>query len=206
MKAMNPHQTTDLDRQPLAALPPRERIRRTASDLFHRRSIHTVGIDRIIAESGVAKMTFYKHFPSKACLITDYLRSQAAAWMYMLVSATERPSLTPLERILAIFDALNASFQERPFRGCPFVKGLAEFGPDGDTPEIQAMINTYFEDLDRLITGLIEPLNLADSRQAVLQILSLIQGTIVMAQATYGEGVGSASRDAARVLLESQGA
>lgn len=174
--------------------------------MFHRRSIHTVGIDRIIAESGVAKMTFYKHFPSKACLITDYLRSQAAAWMHMLVSATDRPGLAPLERILAIFDALDASFQERPFRGCPFVKGLAEFGPDADTPEIQAMIDTYFEDLERLIAGLVEPLNLTDSHRAVLQILSLIQGAIVMAQATYGEGVGGASREAARVLLEAKGA
>ncbi|NJK45279.1 MAG: helix-turn-helix transcriptional regulator, partial [Pleurocapsa sp. SU_196_0] len=28
-----------------------------------------MGVDRIIAESGVAKMTFYKHFPSKDDLI-----------------------------------------------------------------------------------------------------------------------------------------
>ena len=51
---------------------------KTASDLFYRFSIHTVGIDRIIAESGVAKMTFYKHFPSKAGLVATYLRHKNA--------------------------------------------------------------------------------------------------------------------------------
>lgn len=197
-------QLTDLDDQPLAALPPRERIRRTASDLFYRRSIHTVGIDRIIAESGVAKMTFYKHFPSKACLITDYLRSQAGVWMQMLVTAADRPGLAPIERVLAIFDALDASFQERPFRGCPFVKGLAEFGPDGDTPEIQSMIDTYFKSLDNLVTGLVAPLGLSKPDRTVLQILSLIQGAIVMAQATPDRRIGAANRDAARLLLETE--
>lgn len=202
MKIAADTQSTSLDDQPLAALPPRERIRRTASDLFYQRSIHTVGIDRIIAESGVAKMTFYKHFPSKACLITDYLRSQTGVWMQMLVTATDRPGLSPVERVLAIFDALDASFQERPFRGCPFVKGLAEFGPGADTPEIQAMIDTYFASLDKLVTGLVAPLGLADTGKTVLQILSLIQGAIVMAQATSDREIGGAMRDAARRLLE----
>lgn len=193
---------TNFDDQPLAALPPRERIRRTASDLFYRRSIHTVGIDRIIAESGVAKMTFYKHFPSKACLITDYLRSQNGVWMQMLVTASDRPGLSPVERVLAIFDALDASFQERPFRGCPFVKGLAEFGPDADTPEIQTMIDTYFESLEKLVAGLIAPLGLSNPERTGLQILSLIQGAIVMAQATSNRGIGAVNRDAAKLLLE----
>ena len=63
----------DLAGQSLSDLAPRERILKTASDLFYRFSIHTVGIDRIIAESGVAKMTFYKHFPSKDELVVAYI-------------------------------------------------------------------------------------------------------------------------------------
>ncbi|MEC3909567.1 TetR/AcrR family transcriptional regulator [Sphingobium sp. CR2-8] len=198
-------QLNDPGERPLSALPPRERIRKTASDLFCRRSIHTVGIDRIIAESGVAKMTFYKHFPSKACLIADYLQSQTGVWMQMLVSATQRPGLSPVEQVLAIFDALDASFQQRPFRGCPFVKGMAEFGPDADAPEIQAMIDTYFESLHRFVTELIKPLSLIDPGRTAIQILSLIQGAIVMAQATSDRDIGAANRHAARILLEAVG-
>ena len=192
---------TDFDAQPLAALPPRERILKTASDLFYRFSIHTIGIDRIIAESGVAKMTFYKHFPSKAQLIAEYLRHKTDVWLQMLETATDRPDLAPIERIAAIFDALDVTFQQPPFRGCPFVKGLAEFGPDADTPEIKATIALYFHSLRDLVANIIAPLPIRDADTAVLQILSLIQGAIVMAQATPADGIARANRDAAKLLL-----
>ena len=55
------------------ALPPRERILRTAHDLFYRDGIRATGIDRVIAESGVAKVTFYRQFPSKDDLVLAYL-------------------------------------------------------------------------------------------------------------------------------------
>lgn len=184
----------DLDAQPLAALPPRDRILKTASDLFYRYSIHTVGIDRIIAESGVAKMTFYRHFPSKAQLIAEYLRHRTTVWMRMLAVATGRPGLSPVERVMAIFDALDVSFRQPPFRGCPFVKGLAEFGPDADSPEIKATIATYFDGLRDLVTRLIAPQTSGDPDMAVLQILSLIQGSIVMAQTSPGRPVAAAGR------------
>jgi AcrR family transcriptional regulator len=195
-------QLTNLGDQTLAALPPRERILKTASDLFYRFSIHTVGIDRIIAESGVAKMTFYKHFPSKARLIAEYLQLKTVLWLQMLAAATDRPGLSPVERIVAIFDALDISFQQAPFRGCPFVKGLAEFGPDADTPEIKSTIALYFESLHDLVADVIAPLQRIDHEKTVLQILSLIQGAIVMAQAMSDCDIAGANRDAARMLLE----
>lgn len=85
-------------------------------------------------------MTFYKHLPSRARLIAEYLRHNTVVWLEMLATATERAGLSPVERILAIFDALDVSFQKPPFRGCPFVKGLAEFGPDADSPEVHWML------------------------------------------------------------------
>lgn len=193
---------SDLDRQPLAGLPPRERILRTASDLFYRFSIHTVGIDRIIAESGVAKMTFYKHFPSKAQLVAEYLRHKTLIWMGMLTTATEPPDLSPPDRVLAVFDALDVSFRRPPFRGCPFVKGLAEFGPDADSPEIKATIAAYFEGLHEFVATLIAPVGVADPDRAVLQILSLIQGAIVMAQASPGRAIAAANRDLVELILK----
>lgn len=188
----------------LAGLPPRDRILRTASALFHRRSIHTVGIDRIIAESGVAKMTFYKHFPSKAQLISTYLQGQTDAWLGMLMTATDRMGLQPVDRVLAIFDALEGPFLNHPFRGCPFVKGLSEFGPDTDAPEIQIMIDSYFSRLNDLVTDLLKPLGLRDPDMAGRQILALIQGSIVMAQATSDPGIAAACRNAAKTLLKSE--
>ncbi len=194
----------DLEGQPLDALAPRERILRTASDLFYRFSIHTVGIDRIITESGVAKMTFYKHFPSKANLVASYLRHKNAFWLGTLTASSEKAGLSPLDRVLAIFDALDESFRAPSFRGCPFVKGLAEFGPEANSPEVQATIAAYFEGLRRFVASLLEPLALREPDKSVIQILSLIQGSIVIAQSQRDSGVAQASRDAARLLLEAE--
>ena len=58
---------------PSGASAARERLLRTASDLFYREGIHAVGVDRIIAEAGVTRATFYRHFPSKEDLVEAYL-------------------------------------------------------------------------------------------------------------------------------------
>lgn len=192
----------DVDGQSLDALAPRERVLKTASDLFYRLSINSVGIDRIIAESGVAKMTFYKHFPSKAALISAYLRYKSNIWFRMLATATERPGLSPVERVLAIFDALDKPLRSLSFRGCSFTRGLAEFGPEANTPEVQATIAAYFNELHDFVASLIMPLGLSDPERTVIQILSLIQGSFVVAQSIPDPNIVAANREAARLLLE----
>lgn len=194
----------DVDGQSLDALAPRERILKTASDLFYRLSINSVGIDRIIAESGVAKMTFYKHFPSKAALISAYLRYKSIIWFQMLANATELPGLSPVERVLAIFDALDKPLRALSFRGCSFTRGLAEFGPEANTPEVQATIAEYFKQLHEFVASLIKPLGLYDPERVVIQILSLIQGSFVMAQSLPDPKIVEANREAARLLLENE--
>ena len=87
--------------------PPRDRILQTAADLFYRHGIHSVGIDRIIAESGVAKMTFYRHFPSKARLVAEYLGQKEQGWQQVFGAITADTSKPVLERVLSIFDALE---------------------------------------------------------------------------------------------------
>ncbi len=191
----------NVDDQSLDALAPRERILKTASDLFYRLSINSVGIDRIIAESGVAKMTFYKHFPSKAALISAYLRYKSIIWFQILASATEEPGLSPVERVLAIFDALDKPLRALSFRGCSFTRGLAEFGPEANTPEVQATIAEYFKQLHDFVSSLIEPMRSSDHERAVIQILSLIQGSFVMAQSLPDPRIVEANREAAQILL-----
>ncbi|WP_040591791.1 TetR/AcrR family transcriptional regulator [Mesorhizobium metallidurans] len=202
MKTMDASEYGDLESLSLDALAPRERILKIASELFYRNSVHTVGIDRIIAESGVAKMTFYKHFPSKANLVATYLRHKSALWFDMLATATEQAGPVPLDRVLAVFDALNESFRAPTFRGCPFVRGLAEFGPDAETPEVQATLAAYFQDLHDFVVSLIHPLKLKNQGSVVVQILALIQGSLVNAQAMRGGVETLATRDAAKMLIE----
>jgi AcrR family transcriptional regulator len=55
------------------SVPPRDRIVDVAGPLFYREGYRAVGVDRVIAEAGVAKATFYKHFPAKDDLIVAWV-------------------------------------------------------------------------------------------------------------------------------------
>ncbi|WP_214316796.1 TetR/AcrR family transcriptional regulator [Nonomuraea sediminis] len=101
----------------------RRRLLETASRLFYAEGIHTVGIDRIIAEAGVAKATFYHHFKAKDDLVGAYLSQQYE----MQRKALEAAPGDGVERIKLIFERLEELSRGPGFRGCPFLNAAAEF-------------------------------------------------------------------------------
>ena len=64
--------------------PARQRILDTASEMFYRDGIRAVGIDAIIARSGVAKMSLYRNFPSKDALVTAWLEDRNSVFLAAL--------------------------------------------------------------------------------------------------------------------------
>jgi AcrR family transcriptional regulator len=111
-------------RQPSLA---RERILDAAARLFYDEGIHAVGIERIITEAGVTRVTLYRHFPSKDDLIGAYLETRAQYdrdQVNALVAAhpdDPRQALTELATVLTDDDFAAMS------RGCPFINSAAEF-------------------------------------------------------------------------------
>src|SRR5207245_6386677 len=105
----------------------RERIDQTAYELFSRHGIRAVGVDTISARSGVAKMTLYRHYPSKDDLVLAFLRRREELWTRSwLQQEVERRAHTPAERLLAIFDVFDKWFRRSDFEGCSFAKVLLE--------------------------------------------------------------------------------
>lgn len=107
----------------------RERILGTAFELFYARGIRAVGIDLIIARSGVAKATFYKHFPSKDDLVLAYLDKVDRVWSSQLVAAAEAAGPDPAEQLVGMFDALRTACRRQGYRGCAFINAAAESQP-----------------------------------------------------------------------------
>lgn len=105
---------------------PRERILETAFRLFYAHGIRGVGIDAVIAESGVAKATLYKHFPSKDELVLAYLEKADRAWRDKLHAAAQAAGDDPRERLVGMFDALGASCRTDGYHGCAFINTAAE--------------------------------------------------------------------------------
>ncbi|MEY9935038.1 AcrR family transcriptional regulator [Catenulispora sp. GP43] len=105
----------------------RARILETATRLFYAEGIHTVGVDRVIAEAAVAKATFYHHFKSKEDLVLAYLTTEYERQRALLEGAPG----SGVERIEAILAKLAEVSAGPGFRGCPFLNAAAEFSDPG---------------------------------------------------------------------------
>ena len=182
-------------------LTPRERILAAATELFYAHGIHTVGIDRIIKESQVAKMTFYNHFESKSKLVVAYLERQSDAVFANLEKATSVPGVSETERVLGIFDFLEMAFSQKEFHGCPFIKGLSEFGGSTQDREVKRCIARHFERLLEFVEALLKPLKIKGRKKTANKIVSLINGSIVFAQMSGNSSIAKLNRETALMIL-----
>lgn len=130
----------------------RRRLLETATRLFYAQGIRAVGIDRIIAEAGVAKATFYNHFPSKDDLVTAYIEEQDQLGRQAIAALPKRP---PREMIATIMRRIGDAAVVGDYRGCPFLNAAAEY-PDPRSPvrhAIDARRVWYHELLRRLLAA-----------------------------------------------------
>lgn len=173
------------------AIPARQRILDTADRLFYSDGLRATGIDRIIAESGVAKMSFYRHFPAKRDLIVAFLEHRRETWIEWFRSEVESRLSRRGAGLEVIADALDAWFAQDDFRGCTFANTVAE-GAHNEAP-IAEVVADHRNDLETYIAELAHRLNLAKSGQVVEAVMVVLEGSVVRAQMTgrYGDpGIG----------------
>ncbi|MGB8875125.1 MAG: helix-turn-helix domain-containing protein, partial [Solirubrobacteraceae bacterium] len=107
----------------------RDRILETAYELFARHGIQAIGVDEIIRQAGVAKATFYHHFPSKDDLVLEFLNLREERWTLAWIDAEARHRAdTPEEQLLTIFDLFDEWFHREDFEADSFVNVLLELG------------------------------------------------------------------------------
>jgi AcrR family transcriptional regulator len=112
------------------ATPGRERLLTTASDLFYRQGIHSVGVDRLLSEAGVTRATMYRHFSGKEALVAAYLRAEDAT-LRGYVDQARSAGGTPTQLLARVVDTIAADVTRYHTRGCPFVNAAAEFPDPG---------------------------------------------------------------------------
>ena len=186
----------------------KEHLIETAVKLFGREGFHATGIDRILQEAGVARMTLYKHFRSKDELILAALRRRDEQFRTWFKSAIEKSGGTPAERLLASFDVLGEWFAGRafagiPFSGCSFINAAAEFSDTGHpvhqvAAEHKRLVMEYLR-LLASAAGARDPDGLAWS------ISLLHEGAIVTAQVSGDIHAGRGAKDIARTLMIQHG-
>ena len=180
----------------------RDQLIDTAIALFYRDGFHATGIDRILAESGVAKMTLYKHFKSKDELIEAALQQRLEPSRQRMAWALD--NLSPKAAILAVFDGLQALIHDGEFFGCAFVNAAAEFH-DRDHP-IHRVAASHKANAERHFRIALERLEVAGPDRLARQLQYLMEGAITMAHIQGPGDQALEAKDAAATLLRAAGA
>jgi AcrR family transcriptional regulator len=168
----------------------RQRILETALKLFYAEGVRAVGIDRIIAESGVAKMSFYRHFPSKADLVCAFLEERHRRWMAWFQKRFEVHSEKRRPELPVAADVLREWFLSKDFRGCAFINILAET-TQTDTRE-RAIARSHKEELLLFLETVARADGASRPRTTARLALMAIEGAIVRAEMT-GDATAPAS-------------
>ncbi|MGE5676405.1 MAG: TetR/AcrR family transcriptional regulator [Mycobacterium leprae] len=162
--------------------PARERILDTAGLLFYRDGFQAVGVDTIIAESGVAKMTLYRHFPSKDDLIAAYLERANQQFWSWLDSATADVK-DPRAKLIAMFDSVTKVATSPQCLGCSFQGAALEF-PVREHPAHRIAL-AHKETVRERMRTLAQEAGLRDPEALANQLLMLMDGAWIAAR-MYG--------------------
>lgn len=177
----------------------RERILATAFELFYARGIRAVGIDLIIARSGVAKATFYKHFPSKDDLVLAYLDKVDGVWSGQLVAAAEAAGPDPAEQLVGMFDALRTACRRDGYRGCAFINAAAESQPG--TPVHQRTV-THKSAVLAWVRDLAEQAGAPEPDTLARSLTLLLDGGLASGSLDADPEAPEAAKTSARALID----
>jgi len=180
----------------------RQRVLETADRLFYQDGVRAVGVDRIIAEAGVAKMSLYKHFPSKDALILAVLKYREESVLEFFHSAMERHSKKAKKPLRAFFAALKDFFQSPGFRGCPFQNAAVELA-DPNHPGTE-FVRGHKQRFSQFLRGLVEQTVGKTAAKAAPAVTILVEGAIMTAVIQGNPGAADVARDAALKLVSNE--
>ena len=181
----------------------RERVLETAYRLFSKHGTRAVGVDRIIAESGVAKMTLYRNFASKDDLILAFLERREERWTRgWLQETVKRRSATPAQRLLAVFDVFGEWFAREDFEGCSFINVMLEL--DDPASPVRRESVRQLSEIRGFIGGLAREAGVEEADAFARQWHIIMKGCIVAA-AEGDRQAAARARELGTLLLSHHG-
>ena len=178
----------------------RQHLLATAWRLFYRDGYRTVGIDTLLAEADLAKMTLYNHFPSKDDLIVAVIGKRSEEVLAGLAGAVAVAGRSREARLLAVFDWLEVLFASKDFNGCAFIRALSEF-PEPSHP-IHKAAWSHKQSVRKILMRLAAEAGARDPGALADSLRLLIDGALVAAHATGTAKPARTARTAAARLLK----
>jgi AcrR family transcriptional regulator len=178
---------------------PTERLLTVANELFCREGINATGIKQVLAESGVARRTLYKHFGSKENLVRAVLERESLLWLDWFRLQVTRRGPASLDRLFGIFDVLEIWFEDPAFFGCAFINAVIENSKYDET--IRHLALAHRERTTRFIAEVAREADVQDAEVLAEQFGLLIDGAIVAAVTLRSPEPARQARTAAQRLV-----
>lgn len=191
------------DTPPPAAESVRDRILATARELFYREGARAVGVDTVVAQSGVAKTSLYRWFPSKDALIAAVLEEEARDRWIGWERTSQRADAEPRARLRAHFTGLVKHVSSVSYGGCPFLNVIVAF-PDQEHPARKVAVEVCVE-LKRRIRGLVDAIEgVRNPDELTDQLMLLVEGTLTAAHVLGSNGPQKHLITAADAMIDAQ--
>lgn len=178
----------------------RAHIISTASGLFRERGINATGVDTIVAEADIAKMTLYKYFRTKEELVLEVLSQRSREFYEWLNARLGRADTAPTEKLERLFDCLEEWLKNPECNGLPFLKASAEF-PQAESP-VNQLSARLAQEFREYLTKLAAEAGSKSPEALGQQLSMLIEGAILSEQLNKGAGSLGFAREAAQLLIK----
>jgi AcrR family transcriptional regulator len=177
----------------------RERLLAAADELFYAEGVHTVGVDRIVEQAGVAKASLYAIFGSKEGLVRGYLLARDDQIRERMKRELAARFETPRQRLLGVFEVQGLSFSEPSFRGCAFLSANAETSPGASVEEVTEGHRTWFR---ALFLDLAKEAGATDPEVLAQQLVLLYDGAAISAWMDHNPSAAKSARTVAAALVD----
>jgi AcrR family transcriptional regulator len=177
----------------------RERILATASKLFYKQGVHAVGVDLVVAESGIAKTSLYRHFGSKDALVAAFLAQEDADFWRQWDGIAEQNREDAEGELAAYLDWMEVRLRRRGYRGCPQLNVAAEI-PDTKHPA-RRVAEAHKEKMRQRFAELARRLDLRHPKNIGAQLALVFDGAFISAPLGDAERLAATLRDSVRALV-----
>lgn len=178
----------------------KDKLLKTALQLFYRYGINSIGVDRIIAEAQVSKMTFFKHFPTKRDLILEFLKARDEQFSQWFKKTLESKLDNRRKRLPVAIEVIEAWFRSDDFRGCAFINTTAESGPEKN--EEKSICLGHKIHFAKILEELASSDGIKNSKYIADQLVVAIDGATIRAQMDGSQAGILALRSLTSIILE----
>lgn len=179
----------------------RHRILSVAGELFYGQGIRNVGIELICKEAGIKKPTLYHHFGSKDGLIAAYLEDQDEKVLAGLTRTAEQAGGSVADKVAAIFERVAQAAPRASWKGCPFLRGAAEFAGDRDHPA-RKLASAHKHRFERWLADFLADHDVSDPLPLARQLTVLLDGAVSHVFLHGDKDYALEAGRAARTLIE----